>query len=264
MDVTDVLRDRMQQPEGLQRMLTASLLAHAAFAVVVVVAQGNLLKGRTTEPARVMTISLGAGGEGPVNGGMTAAAARPVQTVVPAEELTKRDAITPPAATKPEMVLPTNKTPVKPSKTTPTPIVKEAPEGARGRTPTRGTQKSAGEALTYTGARGQGFGLSSGGGPGSGSSLDVADFCCPDYIVLMIERIRSTWQHNQGAAGHVFVKFTIQRDGRITDVAVEKPSGLPLLDTAALRAVLTTRTLNPLPSQFPNPTLGVHLDFEYQ
>jgi len=160
------------------------------------------------------------------------------------------------------MVLPTNKT-AKASKT-PAQVVKQAPDDARGRTPTRGAQPAFGSAVTYTGARGQGFGLSTGGGAGSGSTLDVADFCCPDYIAMMIDRIRSAWQQNQGATGEVVVKFTIQRSGQIVESSVEKSSGSAVLDMAALRAVAGTRTLNALPQAFPNPTLTVHLNFQYQ
>lgn len=264
MDVTDVLRDRLQEPSGLQRMMTLSVLAHAALASILILAPGALIGSRTADPATVMTISLGGAGDGPNVGGGTPAAARAVQTVVPPEELTKRDAYTPPAAARPEMVLPAVKPVAKPSKAPPPPAVKEAPDAARGRTPTKGTQKAFGEALTYTGARGQGFGLSTGGGPGSGSTLDVSDFCCPDYIATMIARIRSVWQQNQGASGSVLIKFTIHRDGRLADVEVERGSGNTLLDTAAQRAVLQTRTLNPLPAQFSNPTLTVHLNFQYQ
>jgi len=45
---------------------------------------------------------------------------------------------------------------------------------------------------------------------------------------------------------------------------IEKPSGTSTLDLAALRAVMSTRTLQPLPDAFPNPTLTVHLNFQYQ
>ncbi len=48
------------------------------------------------------------------------------------------------------------------------------------------------------------------------------------------------------------------------DASIEKPSGTITLDTAALRAVQNTRTLPPLPDAFPNPTLPVHLNFQYQ
>ena len=112
--------------------------------------------------------------------------------------------------------------------------------------------------------RGQGFGLSTGGGPGSGSSLDVDDFCCPGYLSTMIDTIRRGWNQSQGASGQCVIKFTIQRDGQIVNPSIEKSSGLDLLNFAALRAVLTTKTLPPLPAEFPNPTLTVHLNFQYQ
>jgi hypothetical protein len=44
---------------------------------------------------------------------------------------------------------------------------------------------------------------------------------------------------------------------------VERTSGFMALDLAAERALLTTR-LPELPPQFPNPSLTVHLTFEYQ
>src|SRR5580700_2829672 len=78
MDVTDVLRDRMHEPAGLQRMVTLSVAVHVALVVALLLAPGAW-GGRSTEPpATVMTITLG-GGSGPSNGGMTAIGGRPVQ-----------------------------------------------------------------------------------------------------------------------------------------------------------------------------------------
>jgi TonB family protein len=185
-----------------------------------------------------------------------------VQTQAPPEELPKREPMRPPAAKTPDMTMPLPN--ARPSRATPAPTVKQAPDDARGRTPTRGAQTSEGNAVAETRVRGQGFGLSTGGGPGTGSSLDVADFCCPEYIATMVVRVRQAWQQNQGASGQTLVKFTIQRDGRLTDAEIEKPSGTSTLDLAALRAILSTRTLPPLPEAFPNPTLTVHLNFQYQ
>ena len=262
MDVTEILRDRMREPDGFQRMVTVSVAAHVVVAGVVLLAPRGFLGHTSDTPRTVMTISLAGGGEGPRNGGFTSIGGRPVQVATPPEEKPKREAIRPPAAKAPEMTLPT-KPSAKPTKASTASDVKQAPEEARGRTPTKGAQVTPGTAIAETGVRGQGFGLSTGGGPGSGSSLDVADFCCPEYIVTMLERIRSVWVQNQGTRGQAIVKFTIQRDGRITGYEVEKPSGSPVLDLAALRAVAQTRTLPPLPNQFPNPTLTVHLNFEY-
>jgi TonB family protein len=263
MDVTDVLRDRMREPGGFQRMLTVSLAAHVLVAAAMVLAPRGFLGRPVDSPREVMTISLAGGGEGPRNGGFTTIGARPVQQVTPPDEPPKREAVRPPAAKAPDMTLPT-KPSTKPVKPSTAPDIKQSPDQARGRTPTKGKEITPGTAIADTGARGQGFGLSTGGGPGSGSSLDVADFCCPDYIVTMIERIRSSWVSNQGTAGQSIVKFTIQRDGRVTGYEVERSSGSPVLDLAALRAVAQTRSLPPLPAQFPNPTLTVHLNFQYQ
>jgi TonB family protein len=102
-----------------------------------------------------------------------------------------------------------------------------------------------------------------------GSTLDVGDFCCPDYLRAMIQRIRSNWvQQAPGIlcvpsrdACRGVVRFTIERDGKISKLTVEKPSGYKTLNTQALMAVRRVRKLPPLPTTFPKPTLTVHLQF---
>jgi len=261
MEVTDVLRGRMQEPAGLKRMISASVAVHLALAAALIVARGGLLRHHDVPPT-LMTISLG-GSAGPENGGMTTLGGRPVQAVTPPEEAPTREAVRPPAAKTPEMTVPLPK--AKPIKATAGPTVKQAPDEARGRTPTKGKEPAFGSAIADTGVRGQGFGLSTGGGAGSGSSLEITgDFCCPEYLSTMIARIRSAWNQDQGARGTSLIRFTIKRDGSITDASIFKPSGTVTLDTAALRAVRATRTLPPLPDAFPNPTLTMRLSFEYQ
>ncbi len=261
MDVTDVLRDRMQTPAGLQRMISASVAAHLALAAAVIFARGGLLKKSDVAPT-LMTISL-TGSAGPENGGLTALGGRPVQAVTPPEEAVKREAVRAPAAKTPDMVVPLPN--AKPVKATPATSVKQAPDEARGRTPTKGAQPAFGSAIADTGVRGQGFGLSTGGGAGTGSMLEITgDFCCPDYLATMIARIRAAWNKDQGAQGTSLIRFTIRRDGTITDATVFKPSGVVTLDNAALRAVLSTRALPPLPDAYPNPALTMRLSFDYQ
>jgi TonB family protein len=261
-EVSDILRDRMQTPAGLRRMISASVTVHLLLAALLVFGPGGILRQRNEPLRTVMTISLSGAGQGPDVGGLNPMSGRPVQTQATPEELAKREPVRPPAAKAPEMTMPLPN--AKPIKAAPAPRVKQAPEDARGRTPTRGVQTSEGNAIADTRVRGQGFGLSTGGGVGTGSSLDVGDFCCPDYIATMVVRIRQAWQQNQGTTGQTLVKFTIQRDGRLTDASIETPSGNSTLDLAALRAVMSTRTLPPLPDAFPNPTLTVHLNFQYQ
>jgi TonB family protein len=263
MDVTDVLRDRRGEPDGLQKMLVASVAAHVVLAAVVMIAPSRWSRGASEPPRTVMTISLAGGGTGPQNGGFTPIGGRPVQEQTPPAEPPKREAVRPPAVKAPEMTVPLPG--AKPPKQVAKSDVKQAPTDARGRTPTRGAQVSPGNSIAETGVRGQGFGLSTGGGPGAGSSLEITgDFCCPGYIATMVDRVRGAWNQNQGSRGMTFIKFTIQRDGRLTDYIIEKPSGSTPLDLAALRAVAMTKSLPPLPNEYPNPTLVVHLSFEYR
>lgn len=257
MDVTDILRDRMQEPAGLQKMVSVSLLLHGVLIAAMLLAPRGLFIKPSETPRGVMTITLSGGG-GPSNGGLTSIGGRPVQVQTPEE--TKRDPVRPPAAKAPEMTVPLpGAKPVKPSAAS-----VKAPDDARSRTPTRGPEERPGTAVVETGARGMGFGLSTGGSPGAGSSLDVTgDFCCPDYINLMVEQIRRTWNQQADVAGSVIIKFTIERDGTITQDSVEKTSGQRQLDDLAHTAVRIARKLPALPAPYTNPTLTVHLNFQY-
>jgi TonB family protein len=262
MDVTDILRDRMHEPAGLPGMMSVSVLLHGALVVGLLFAPRGWLQRAAVVPRSPMMITLGGGGEGPRNGGMTPVGGRAVQVQTPPEAVVpKKEAILPPAAKTPEMSLPKAAKPVKVTAAVP---VKQAPDEAHGRAPTHGPEPRVGNEVVETGARGLGFGLSTGGGPGTGSTLDVADFCCPQYVAVMIERIRSGWSQHAEVAGSVVIKYTIERDGRITQTSVEKTSGYETLDIAARTAVAITRQLPPLPQEFPNPTLTVHLNFQYQ
>jgi protein TonB len=261
-DVTDVLRERMQEPQGLRLTSLVSLLFHSLLAAGLVYGPIRWLPRPAGEDKPVMTITLGGAGTGPKSGGLTAIGGRPIQTTEPAP---KPEPVRAPAAKTPEMTTPKVVTkPVAPVKAAPAPAVESAPAEARGKTPTRGEEVRAGSAVAETGTRGQGFGLATGGGAGSGSTLDVADFCCPDYLILMTDRIRSNWSQQVEVAGIVLVRFTIQRDGSLTEAIVERSSGYSSLDLNARRAVQVTRQLPPLPAAFPNPSLTVHLNFQYQ
>jgi TonB family protein len=260
MDVTDVLRDRMGEPSGLQYMAVVSVAAHVMLFGAFMLAPGQWLVSQTAEdPKSVMTITLGGGGDGPQNGGLTAMGGRPVQAETPPDA--PREAVRPPAAVAPEMTIPMpGAKPAKASSAT----VKQAPDDARGRTPTRGTEKLAGSTVAVTGARGEGFGLSTGGGPGAAATLDVGDFCCPEYVTTMVARIKAGWNQNQNITGLTIIKFTILRDGTIKDIMLEQSSSFPIADLSAQRAVTLVKQLPPLPDAFPNPTLPVHLQFQYQ
>jgi TonB family protein len=259
-DVTDVLRDRMHEPDGLQYMTVVSVAAHVVVFGTFMLLPGTWLSSHTAQdPATVMTITLGGGGEGPQSGGLTPMGGRPVQAQTPPDA--PREAVRPPAAAAPEMTMPT---PGAKAPKAASAAVKQAPDEARGRTPTRGAETQAGSAVAVTGVRGQGFGLSTGGGPGVAGTLDVGDFCCPEYLTTMVTRIKASWNANQNINGLTIIKFTIRRDGTLDEISQEQSSGFPIADLAAQRAVILTKQLPALPDAFPNPTLTVHLNFRYQ
>jgi TonB family protein len=103
--------------------------------------------------------------------------------------------------------------------------------------------------------------FASGGAIAGGVRVDADDFCCPDYLQVIVERIRSNWQPQAGAAGTGTVVFTVQRDGSIVNASTERSAGDAAVDRDALRAVLQTRQLPQLPGAFSKPTLTVHLNF---
>lgn len=252
--VSRVIAGRAHVEEGLGSMLGASALAH----LVLLVAVALMPPGWLAAPARpeelVMTISLG-GPVGPRDGGMTPMGGRPVQEVV--EATPRREAVRPPAPVAPQMVEPLPRPAPK------RPAVAQAPREARGTTPARGEQVQRGSAVADTGGRGQGFGLTTGGG-GTGATLDVGSFCCPDYLVTMQQLIQRNWNARQQVTGTTVITFVIQRDGTLTDIRLRQSSGFAALDFAAQRALALTQRLPPLPGEYPEPTLTVHLSFNYE
>ena len=113
-----------------------------------------------------------------------------------------------------------------------------------------------------TGASSRSTGIGLGGTPG-GARFDQ-DFEYAFYQRQMIARIQSNWQQLpvRGRAT-VVIRFTIFRDGAISDAEVEQSSGQSLLDRAALRAVVLAEPLPRLPDSFPRDRVGVHLLFTY-
>jgi protein TonB len=260
--VTAILLERERDGRGLRPTVAVSAAAHLLLAVALIVTQGRLLGRTEPQPREVMTISLG-GAPGPRAGGTNPLGGRPVQREV-TEQPSRPEPVRPPAAKTPEMTLPTPA----PATAKPQPRekfgeVKEAPEDARGRTPTTGPKERFGDSAAETGGVGFGSGLSTGGG-GTSGYLEVGNFCCPDYLETMVSRIQRNWESRQQVSGKVVIKFTIQRTGTITDVELERGSGYPGLDLTAQRALLNTRQLPALPAAYTNQSLTVHLVFEYQ
>lgn len=252
--VSEVLAARSHAADGLNSMVGVSVMAHLAVLAVVVFAPTDWWGAKEKIPETVLQVSLG-GPEGPRDGGLATLGGRPIQQAVPVETKRPIEPVRPPAAREPEMVEPTKKPPIK---TTPNKIDAKDPKS---RTPTKGAEVQKGSTVAETG-KGQGFGLSSGAG-GQGGYLDVANFCCPEYLATMKDFITRNWNSRQQATGITIMHFVIQKDGRIAEVEVERSSGNQGLDYLATRALTLTK-LPPLPPGYDQATLGVHLNFEYQ
>ena len=252
--VSEVLIARTEKADGLSSMLGASAMAHIVLVAVFAFAPAYWFGAVTKPPETIMQISLG-GPVGPDKSGLTTVGGRQIQQAVPVEPKKPIEPVRPPSAKTPEMVLPTK---APPKTTTPNKVDAKDPRSTR---PTKGAEVQKGSSIAETGARGQGFGLSSGGG-GTGAQLEVSNFCCPEYLATMQAIIKSNWDGNQNANGMTRMRFVIQRDGRITDIQVLQSSGVQLLDFFADRALKLSK-LPPLPPPFPDATLAVRLGFEY-
>jgi TonB family protein len=254
--VSEVLASRTQEADGLSRMVLYSLGAHLLLVTIVALVPSNWIGTQSEPESTPMTISLN-GSPGQDTGGQTQMAARRVQEV---GELPRERFVTPPAAKTPEMVMPAPA-----AKPAPKPAVKSPAERSPSRKPSVGEEVSSGASNVDTrGAKVPFGGLSSNSGDGVSAQVGLDNFCCPDYLKVMIQAIRRNWDQEQGAAGKVVVKYTIRRDGAITQVEVLTPSNNFLLDQESKRAVLKTAQLPPLPAEYPHANLPIQLTFEYQ
>jgi len=94
--------------------------------------------------------------------------------------------------------------------------------------------------------------------------LDAAGFDSPYYLNIVFSKIRRSWDNPFEGRDSIscVIYFVIDRQGKISDSAIENSSGLPAYDQAALRAVLGSKP-PPLPNQFGSEELGIHLEFRY-
>lgn len=175
----------------------------------------------------------------------------------------------PPAAPKPKIEKPPPEEPPKPSKNalllpakedkkkkpTPPPVSRPGPAVSPNVSLPSAGEESTGAASPTAGA---------GGSAGIGSlKLDQADFKYPVYLERMVQIISLNWfKPAQAVQTNPIVHFQIERDGTITDPRIVTSSGLPFVDRAALRAVLASSPLPPLPAEYGGPHLGIQVVFE--
>ncbi|HLN92583.1 MAG TPA: TonB family protein [Thermoanaerobaculia bacterium] len=110
---------------------------------------------------------------------------------------------------------------------------------------------------------GAGGAVGAGGNVGvSGAAFD-SDFQFSYYVERMLVAIGMNWfKPSQGGTVSPVIHFKIEKDGTVSDASIERSSGLPFVDRAALRAVLSSSPLPPLPAEYTGSQLGVHLKFD--
>jgi outer membrane biosynthesis protein TonB len=256
--VSDILVERAQITEGMSRMVLLSLVGHLALVAALLFAP-EFWTGATPQSETPMMITLG-GAEGPEAGGRNTMADRAVQRVAEPDEKPSRPA--PPAAKPPEMVAPD---PVaKPAPRTPPKPVEKPSEKSTSKKPTAGEEIKTGAAKVETGGAAVPFGgLATGGGGVGGARVQVDNFCCEAYLRSIVATIKRNWNQRQAVRGLNTIKFTVQRDGTITNIAVDQSAGT-LLDIASQRALIQTKRVQPLPPEFTPSTLTIFLEFEYR
>jgi TonB family protein len=121
----------------------------------------------------------------------------------------------------------------------------------------------------------KGFDLSGAGGGEKGFaasgplSFETQWYDWGPYAASMVGRIRVNWYANMpqliktGMKGVVTIRFTIHRDGSITDLQILSSSTVPPYDFAAKKAIELSSPLMALPKDFPNESERVTCMFFY-
>jgi protein TonB len=108
-----------------------------------------------------------------------------------------------------------------------------------------------------------GTGTGSGGGLGGGSGISIGTgsggFGDSWYAQAVERRISQNWSRPpQGMRIDLTYSFSINDKGQIQNIRLEKPSGNPLIDQSAERAIKLSNPLNPPPREFQ----GQRIQFE--
>ncbi|HUO84787.1 MAG TPA: TonB family protein [Thermoanaerobaculia bacterium] len=253
--VAEVLRERETLSQSAVTGVALSLLLHTALVFGFYVHSRTAPRQELNRPVivRIASASSAQRTLSPGAPGVRAATPEPVQKPAPPAPPQQEDLPTSPAAEKA--------------------TVKESPFGRRPEKgkldtgkqsarpfPTPQTEERTTPVTPGTGSEGA-FGVPAIGTAGV-TGLEGGDFPYTVYIERMLALIGRQWFRPETRGEPLAqVYFRIERDGRVRDVRVEKPSGDPTFDRAAHRAILEASPLPPLPFGYRGQYLGVHLSF---
>jgi len=104
-------------------------------------------------------------------------------------------------------------------------------------------------------------------GLGAQVSVEAADFEFTYYLVRVRELVTNNCTPpaglSTGQAIHCVIYFRIGRGGEVSGARIETSSGAQFFDRSALRAVVISNPLPPLPLGYSGSDLGVYFGFEY-
>lgn len=88
------------------------------------------------------------------------------------------------------------------------------------------------------------------------------------YVAAVRNRISGNWllstvSPNILTAPRVYMTFEIHRDGSIDNIQITQSSGIAEIDRSALRAVLASNPLAPLPPDYPGNSVKVDFYFDF-
>src|SRR5262245_40331454 len=108
------------------------------------------------------------------------------------------------------------------------------------------------------------LGRPSGSAQGAGAmTLDVTDFPFAWYLAAVQRKITERWEGRAQPGRQPVAVFEIARNGQVSKLSIEKSSGNPYYDQQALRAITEANPLPPLPPEFPDSMLRIHLGFNF-
>lgn len=120
----------------------------------------------------------------------------------------------------------------------------------------------------FSGSYGSGSGNIGNPGPGNPKGAPGIDAIRePDFGPYMRDlqrRIKMNWEPPKGnESKRVVLLFIISRDGRLISVKVNKSSGVPSADKAAIAAVQLTAPFRPLPPEYKGSSVDIQFTFDY-
>lgn len=88
------------------------------------------------------------------------------------------------------------------------------------------------------------------------------------YVASMRARISANWlmatvSSNIASAPRAYLTFEISHDGTVTDVQITQSSGIAEVDRSALRAILASNPLPPLPTDYTGRSIHVEFYFDF-